>query len=121
VPRILLLDPDPDLRELLVLVLRKLGHEALFDAAAAADGLIVDPAAPDALTAARALRAARPSLPIICVSVWPATAEASRLEPVAYLARPFTTLALAEALRLALPGTTASALPERVRRTVETA
>ena len=93
---ILLSEADPDVRRLLVLLLERLGHQAIvleggdLESPPTADLLLLEPAAPDCLEQARRIRSERPSLPVVCVSVLPAEARFLTLGPLAYLTKPFT-------------------------------
>jgi CheY-like chemotaxis protein len=103
---ILLLEGDPDVRRLLLIVLADLGHtavplEAGGDVPQSTDCLVVDPAAPIHLDQARRARAQYPDLPVICTSFVKEHAfpEAG---PLVHLAKPFTADQLGAAIDLAL-------------------
>jgi len=91
---IYLSEADPDVRRLLVVLLDRLGHEAIVlgggtAAPPPADLLLLEPASPECLEQARLLRAQQPSIPVICVSILPPEACFLSLGPLAYLAKPF--------------------------------
>jgi hypothetical protein len=74
---ILLSEADPDVRRLLVVLLERLGHEAIVleggvSTPPSADLMLLEPSEPTRLEQARAIREQRPSLPVVCVSVLPA-------------------------------------------------
>ena len=90
--RILIAEPYPEVRELLSLIAKRLGHtpvvrrgEALPDV----DLMVAEPAAPGSLELAHALRAAQPGLPIVVVSFLPQPPTWTALEPAAYVLKPF--------------------------------
>jgi DNA-binding response OmpR family regulator len=92
---ILLSEADPDVRRLLVVLLERLGHEAIvLEAGVAtpppADLMLLEPSAPARLDQAREIRAQQPDMPVVCVSVLPPEARFLKLGPLAYLTKPFT-------------------------------
>jgi CheY-like chemotaxis protein len=107
-PRVLIAEPYPEIRELLTHVVTNLGfepmhvdapgHEQLLET----DVMLLEPALPGGVELAQTLRKARPDLPIVCVSIYPATAEIVALAPVAYLLKPFALTALQTALEHAV-------------------
>ena len=91
---ILLSEADPDVRRLLVALLERLGHDVIVleggvETPPPADLMLLEPAAPAGLEQARKIRAKRPSLPVVCVSVLPPEARFLTLGPLAYLTKPF--------------------------------
>lgn len=91
---IYLSEADPDVRRLLVVLLGRLGHEAIVlggDTAAPppADLLLLEPASPECVEQARLVRMQQPEIPVICVSILPPEACFLNLGPLAYLAKPF--------------------------------
>ena len=93
--RILVCEPNSEVRALLAHVVARLGHEPCFVGNGAgdalpddADVLLVEPADRRALAAAQALRQRDDELPIVCTSIYPATRGAHGLRPVAYLVKP---------------------------------
>lgn len=103
--RILIGEPHREVRTVLGSFVAGLGHEAVL---ASEDGAlarpeellaaIVDPADPDALDLARALRVARPDLPIVIASGRGPSDETRSLAPDAHLLKPFPLDDLAAAL-----------------------
>jgi CheY-like chemotaxis protein len=88
--RLVVLEPDADVRELLLHYLRQLGHEPIDPAAdEPPDAVIVEPGDPAALRAARAVLADAPETRVVCVSVYPRSVAATALEAAsAYLTKP---------------------------------
>lgn len=105
--RVLIADPHPEVRGLLVRLVRHLGHEAEALATGGegelprGDALVVDPVEEAGLAVARALRARDPGLPVILVSGLAAGGEALALGPVAQLPKPFAIADLERALAAA--------------------
>jgi DNA-binding response OmpR family regulator len=111
---ILLSESDPDVRRLLVVLLERLGHEAIVledgvSAPPPADLMLLEPAVPSRLEQAREIRAQRPTLPVVCVSMLPAEARFLTLGPLAYLTKPFTCSQLDAAIQGALASSAAAA------------
>jgi DNA-binding response OmpR family regulator len=112
VARILIVEPYPEVRELLALIVERMGHApvvASTHAAGSVDLLLVEPATRGALEIAQELRAESPTLPIVVVSFLPQPATWSGLEPAAYVLKPFTVAQLAAAVASALPEAAISA------------
>jgi len=104
---ILLSEADPDVRRLLVVLLDRLGHEAIVlgggtTAPPPADLLLLEPASPACLELARVARELQPELPIISVSILPPEACILGGGPSLYLAKPFTLDQLGAAISNAL-------------------
>jgi DNA-binding response OmpR family regulator len=103
---ILLLEGDPDVRSLLLIVLGELGHtaaalEAGADVSQGPDLLILDPVSPPHLAQARRVREEVPGLPVVCMSFLrePGSLGAG---PLVHLQKPFTADELAAAVEDAL-------------------
>ena len=105
---ILLLESDPDVRRLLLILLGDLGHAAAAhereeDVPAGTDLLILDPTSRIYLEQARRARDANPGLPVVCMSF---LQEEGRFlttgGPLVHLQKPFTADELDAAIRLAL-------------------
>jgi CheY-like chemotaxis protein len=103
---ILLIERDPDVRRLLLILLTDLGHRAQAlerdaEIPPAIDVLMLDPTSGVELEQARRARAQNPALPIVCMRF---AAEASFLGegPLSYLPKPFTAHELGQAIELAL-------------------
>jgi len=107
VARILIAEPYPEVRELLGLIVKRLGHTPVVRRAGEAlrdvDLIVAEPAAPGSLELAQALRAAQPGLPIVVVSFLPQPPTWTALEPAAYVLKPFTVVQLEAAVEGALP------------------
>ena len=91
---IYLSEADPDVQRLLVVLLARLGHEAIVLGGGTAtpppaDLLLLEPASPECLEQARIVRLQQPAIPVICVSILPPEACFRSLGPIAYLAKPF--------------------------------
>ena len=104
--RILISEPHPDLRLLLEVVVRRIGHEPVGHGELACDELpavmILEPASTAGLAAAAGLRRRLEDLPIICTSILPPSDETRALGPVAYLVKPFRLVELETAIVAAL-------------------
>ena len=99
--KILIIEPHAEVRELLARVVTRLGHEAVETVdgdrgASGIDAALVEPAARGSLELLRELYWAR--IPIVCVSIYPATADVLSLGPVEYLLKPFALTALERAV-----------------------
>ena len=102
-PTILLSEPDPDVRRLLVLLLERLGHDVVsLDGwpvvPPEADLMVLEPASAVGLDQARVARSAQPDLPILCVSVLPDEGRFLELGPLEYLPKPFALTELRSAV-----------------------
>jgi DNA-binding response OmpR family regulator len=110
VARILICEPHPEVRGLLAHVAARLGHEPFFAEddlsqrfdADEVDVLVIEPADPRALAAAQILRLQREDVPIVCASIYPPSSHTQRLDPVAYIVKPFALRELEDALRTAV-------------------
>jgi hypothetical protein len=105
VARVLIAEPEPDLRLLAEQAVLELGHEPLLLGAHPA-GTHVDvlllATSPDAVAIARAHRRHDPALPIVCLGTLTASADIRRLRPVAHLVKPYTLSDLGRALTQAV-------------------
>ena len=92
--RILISEPNPDVRQLFEHMVRRLGHEPLAlwsvtpDTAATIDLMLVESADPACTDLAIEARRLHPVLPVVAVTVLPPAAE-SALHPDAHLLKPF--------------------------------
>ena len=110
-------EPHGEVRALLGHVVTRLGFEPVYADArsggalvdADVDVLVIEPADPSALSTARALRLRRRELPIICASIYPDSPGAERLQPLAYLMKPFALVELERALLAAVENAVAQA------------
>lgn len=93
--RIMVSEADPDVRRLLVVLIERLGHEALeldpdVEVPPAADLLLVEPQCDWCLDHARLVRAYFPDLPVLALNALPDGADFLQREPFGYLQKPFT-------------------------------
>jgi DNA-binding response OmpR family regulator len=101
--KILVSEPDAANCELLDAVVRYLGHDPVHEATGVSVSAVVfEPADAAALAAAVAARAARPDVPLVCVSIRRPTEAVAALDPAAYLLKPFAIGALCDAIRAAV-------------------
>jgi DNA-binding response OmpR family regulator len=112
VARILIIEPHADIRALLELVVRRLGHEPVLYGGGeiesiAIDAAVVEPGEGEGLRLAQRIRAR--GIPVLFTSIFPAGDEALGLQPHAYLVKPFPLYALENALAAALAPVTATA------------
>jgi CheY-like chemotaxis protein len=107
VARILIAEPDIEVRELFAHAVKRLGHEFVEadDASVeTVDAALVEPASSPALALARRLRTQRPELAIVIVSIHSRNPASRALKPVAHLVKPFERRDLEAALLSALNG-----------------
>lgn len=95
-----MIEPHPDVRALIELVIRRLGHEPVREISSEVDAAVIEPAADPRLEVSRALRDRGARL--VFASIFPAEQEAIDLEPVAYLIKPFALRRLERVLEQAL-------------------
>jgi CheY-like chemotaxis protein len=93
--RILVSEADPDVRRLLVVLIERLGHEAIvLDADVAvpprAELLLVEPQSALCLENARLVRTYFPELPVLALNALPDNAAFLQRGPFGYLQKPFT-------------------------------
>jgi DNA-binding response OmpR family regulator len=109
VGRILILEPDPEIRELLRRVVTRLGHEALAPAAvpARAPGglraIVLEPHWAPALELVRTLRKREGELPLVFESLQPTSPASGELHPLRYLVKPFGLRELEESIEAVAP------------------
>ena len=82
----------------------RLGHEPVLasDAEGDIDAALIEPAVNGGLELAASLRGRHPDLPLVFVSIYPRSADAMALQPIACLLKPFHLSELEAALRAAL-------------------
>lgn len=106
--RVLIVDPDREITDLFAHSVARLGHvaqqwhEGMTVADVEADVVLVEPARPRSHAFARALRAARPDIAIVVVSIRSRGGADRELGAVAHLDKPFERRELAQALAVAL-------------------
>lgn len=99
-----MVEPHPDIRSLIEIVIVRLGHEPVLhdgadDGIPEVDAAVVDPDG-TGLVIAQRLRAR--SVPTVFTSIFPPERERLDLEPVAYLVKPFPLYALEHAVTAAV-------------------
>jgi CheY-like chemotaxis protein len=104
--KILVSEADPDVRRLLVVLIERLGHEAVVldpDVVVppSADLMLIEPESTVCLEHARLVRAYFPELPVLCLNALPEAGRFLMRGPLAYLQKPFTV----DALRATVQGT----------------
>jgi DNA-binding response OmpR family regulator len=105
--RILILEPNAEIRELLQRVVGRLGHEPLVPARLSADGLgpidavLLEPAWAPALEFVDGLRERSPHVPIVFETIELTSPARASLRPAVYLVKPFTVRELEEAIKAA--------------------
>jgi hypothetical protein len=106
VARVLICEPNPEVKELLCRIVVRLGHDPVLEDAelAPVDAILLEPAHPPSVERAQAFRAANGETPVVCASIEFPDAGSRRLEPVAFLVKPFALPDLEAALRRALNG-----------------
>jgi DNA-binding response OmpR family regulator len=104
VARILIVEPHADIRSLLELVVRRLGHEPVVHKGGAeppdVEAAVIEPGEGHGLSLARSLKEA--GVPLLFTSIFPPDRDVLELEPSAYLVKPFPLYALEAALAVAL-------------------
>jgi CheY-like chemotaxis protein len=108
VARILILEPQPEIRELVERVAERLGLEVLTEEpldGETVDLVVLEPEGGDGLERATRLRSKEPNLPLIFASIAPPSAATRALAPHVHLLKPFTLKDLSDALSSALPAT----------------
>jgi CheY-like chemotaxis protein len=93
--QILVSEADPDVRRLLVVLIERLGHEAIVLAPDVvipphADLMLVEPESEICLDQARLMRAYFPDLPVLCLNALPDAGNFLTRGPFGYLQKPFT-------------------------------
>ena len=100
-PRVLISEPNAEVRRLLELTIERLGYEPVHAAPAgpppAVDAVVLEPASADSHSLLHRFGDDVP--PVICLSVYPREAGLAPPESVAYLVKPSSTTALGVALR----------------------
>jgi DNA-binding response OmpR family regulator len=104
--RILVVEPHPEVRELLERVVGRLGHEVIAETdhdPVGVDLVLVEPQGWGATELARRARE-ESGAAVLCISVAPPTEESRALEPVAHMVKPFALAELDRAVMDALAG-----------------
>lgn len=105
--RVLVLEPDAEIRRLFCQMLTRLGHEPRVLAGAAngaedCDAVLLEPAWRAGVERARRLAAGPGARPIVAASIHSAGTAAAGLPVVRHLVKPFTLVQLADAIAEAL-------------------
>ncbi len=101
--RVLIVEPEPDLRQLAQDAIRELGHEAiLHDGGTPAADVLLLAAFTGMGALVKEMRAGGSDLPVVCTGTMPPSAEARAIHPAAYLVKPYSLTTLEKALRQAL-------------------
>jgi DNA-binding response OmpR family regulator len=92
---VLVSEADPDVRRLLVLVIERLGHEAIVldrdaEVPPRTDLLLLEPSSSVCVDEARRARERAPELPVVAMSALPPEAAFLEQGPLEYLEKPFT-------------------------------
>lgn len=93
--RILVAEPDPDVRQLLELAVRRAGHDPV-ETHDGIDAIVMEPGCAVARALLRHFRHAVP--PVVCVSIYPREAGLAPPETVAYVMKPTAPSRLARTL-----------------------
>jgi hypothetical protein len=87
--RLLVLEPDPDIRELLVRYVRQLGHVPVEpDGGQPPDAVLVEPGDMGSAELAGAFVERHPGLPVVSISIYPKAVLITKLKPKAHLTKP---------------------------------
>jgi len=105
--RILISEADRDVRRLLTVLVRRLGHEPVVldedvDAPPRGDLLLVDPSSAPTLERARRVRELQPDVPVICMNCVDDDGRFLLDGPFDYLPKPFTVDEMRDRLQDAL-------------------
>jgi hypothetical protein len=96
--RVLIAEPDPDVRELLELTVQRLGYEAVTsDERGDIDALLLEPACAVGRSVLRRFGMDAP--PVVCLSIYPREEGLEPSASVAYLVKPSSSTEIADALR----------------------
>lgn len=102
-PRVLVVEPDAEVRALFSTMLRRLGHEPVVAEPGAntppeCDVVLVEPAWSAGVELVCSLRRHRPTLPVVGASIFPAQHAPAELTTVRHLEKPFTLVQLSDAI-----------------------
>jgi DNA-binding response OmpR family regulator len=98
VARILILENHPDVRDLIVHVVERVGHEPVLSETEDVDAVLLEPASRSLFEIAHRIRAQRPATPVVCVSIGPPSAASTSLDPALHVLKPFSLAELKQAL-----------------------
>lgn len=97
--RVLIAEPDADVRELLETTVERLGYEVA-ENDGEIDAVLLEPACAAGRRAVESLGDDAP--PVVCLSIYPRERGLEPATSVAYLEKPSSTAAIADALRVVL-------------------
>lgn len=101
IPRVLIAEPNDDVRALLELTVQRLGYEAVSPQDAPGrsdvDAMLLEPACAIGRSVLRGF--GDDALPVICLSIYPREKGFEPRASVAYLMKPASTVAIGDALR----------------------
>lgn len=105
--KILVSEADPDVRRLLVVLIERLGHEAIVldadvEVPPYADLVLLEPESEACLDHARLMRAYYPEVPVLCLNAIPEGGGFLERGPLRYLQKPFTVDAMRATVQDAL-------------------
>jgi hypothetical protein len=108
VASILISEADPDVRRLLVVLMERLGHEAVVldrrvEVPPRGDLLLLEPTVGWCVEQARLARLFYPELPIVCMGFLPRGGSSLARGPIAFLEKPFSVEALEAAVAALVP------------------
>ena len=97
--RVLVLEPDQEIRDLFIRMLRRLGHNPILERETAndVDVVLLEPFWGLGRRFLEAIRQQRPDVYVVCASIYP-RADAAAVAPDAFLAKPVSMAALAASL-----------------------
>lgn len=95
-PRVLIAEPDADVRQLLELTVRRLGYDVVAEGCDA-DAVLLEPACAAGRSLLLDFGPAPP--PVVCLSIYPREEGLEPAESVAYLTKPSSTTEIGDALR----------------------
>jgi len=96
-PCVLVAEPDADVRQLLELTIRRLGYEVATGESSEVDAVLLEPACAAGQSVVRRFGDNGP--PVVCFSIYPREEGLAPPASVAYLLKPSSPVAIAEALR----------------------
>ena len=95
--RVLVLEPDRDVRNLFVRMLQQLRHDPVLEPEDDADVVLLEPGSKPARRTLATVRERRPDVYVLCASIYPRE-HADSIEPDAFISKPMNVAKLAAAL-----------------------
>ncbi|MDX6486050.1 MAG: two-component system, cell cycle response regulator CpdR [Gaiellaceae bacterium] len=100
-PRVLIAEPNEDVRALLALTVNRLGYEAVHAGSSAdVDAVLLEPGCPVGRSVLTRFGDSAP--PVVCLSIYPRNEDSEPPSSVAHLTKPASSAAIGAALRVAL-------------------